>query len=174
MVDVPRRQRHGAQVLDGHGHSGVALKGQPSRQHLIQHHAGGVDVGTCIDAVAPRLLRRDVMDGAQRLLGQGLAGVCQACDAEIGHLHAAVPQNHDVLGLDVAVDDAAAVGMLERLADLCGEMQRLAPVHAAPPLHILLQGNAVDELHDDVLRLTAGGHIIHRHDVGVGQLSHGP
>ena len=53
------------------------------------------------------------MDGAQRLLGQSLGGVFQAGDAEVGHLHAAVPQHHDVLGLDVPVDDAPAVGVAE-------------------------------------------------------------
>ena len=49
-------------------------------------------------------------------------------------------------------------------------MQRLPPVHAATALHILLQRDAVDQLHDDVFPVRIGGHVIHRHDVGVAQL----
>ena len=160
-------------MLDGHGHGGIPLKGQPPGQHLIQHHTGGVDVGAGVDPVAPGLLRRDIVDGAEGLLGQGLAGVGQTGDAEVGHLHAAVPQHHDVLGLDVPVDDAPAVGVAQAAHDLGDKVQRFPPVHAAPALHVLLQGDAVDQLHDDIFRLAAGGHVVHRHDVGVGQLCHG-
>ena len=161
-------------MLDGHGHGGVTFKGKPARQHLVQHHAGGIDVGAGVDTVAPRLLGGNIMDGAQRLLRQGLAGVGQTGDAEIGHLYAAVPQHHDILWLDVPVDNAPAVGMAEAAHDLGDEMQRLSPVHAAPPFHILLQGDPVDQLHDDILRLTAGRDIVHRDDIGMGQLCHSP
>ena len=55
------------------------------------------------------------------------------------------------MGLDVTVDDAAAVRVLKCLADLRGEVQGLAPVERALLLHILLEGNALDQLHDDVV-----------------------
>ena len=44
-------------MLDGHGYGGIPLKGQLPGQHLIQHHAGGVDIGAGVDPVAPGLLR---------------------------------------------------------------------------------------------------------------------
>ena len=166
-IDLPRSQGNGTQVLDGHGHGGVPLKGQPSRQHLIQHHAGGVDVAAGIGPVAPGLLRRDIVDRAQCLLGQSLGGVFKARDAEVGHLHAAVPQNHDILWLDVPVDNAPAVGVAEASHDLGDEVQGFPPVQLAPLFHILLQRNAVDELHDDILDVAALGDVIHRHDIGV-------
>ncbi len=169
-VDIPRRQRHGAEVLDGHGHGAVALEGQAACEHLIQHHTGGVDVGAGVDTVAPRLLRGNIVHGAQRLLGQRLPGVGQTRNAEIGHLHAAVPQHHDVLGLDIPVDDAPAVGVAQSAHDLGDEVQRLPPVHAPAALHVLLQGNAVDQLHDDIFPVRVGGHVVDRHDVGVAQL----
>ena len=37
----------------------------------------------------------------------------QKGNAEIRHFHRAVPENHDILGLDVPVDDAPAVGVAE-------------------------------------------------------------
>ena len=169
-VDLPGGQGHGAQVLDGHGHGAVPLEGQAAGEHLIQHHAGGVDVAAGVDPVPPGLFRGDVVDGAQGLLGQGLGGVLQAGDAEVGHLHAAVPQHHHVLGLDVPVDDAPAVGVGEAPHDLGDEVQGLPPVQLAPLLHVLLQRDAVDELHDDIFDIAAPGHVVHRHDVGMGQL----
>ena len=112
------------------------------------------------------------MDGADGLVG-GVGAVGEAGDAEVRHLHRPVPEDHDVLGLDVPVDDPPAVGVAEALHDLGDdlgdEVEGLRPVEAAPALHILLEGDAVDELHDDIVHIAAPGHVVHRHDVGVGQ-----
>ena len=114
------------------------------------------------------------MDGADGLLSHsGLRGGGTG-NAEVRHLHAAVPKHHHVLGLDVPVDDAAAVGVLQRLHDLVDEVQRLPPVQAAAPLaHILLQGDAVDQLHDDELAAVHLADVVHGDDIGVGQHGNG-
>ena len=169
-IDLPRRQRNGAEMLDGHGHGGLALKGQPPRQHFIEYHAGGIDVAAGVRPVAPRLLRRNVVDRPQSLLRQRLGRIRKTRNAKISHLHAAVPQNHDILGLDVPVDDAAAVGVAEPPHDLGDKVQGLPPVQLTPLFHILLQGDTVDQLHDDILCVAAAGHIVNGYDVGVGQL----
>ena len=159
-------------MLDGHRHGAVTLKGQAAREHLIEHDAGRVDIGPGVDMLAPGLLGRNVMHGAQGILRQGLSGILQAGDTEIGHLYTAVPQDHDILRLNIPVDDAAAMGMLQGAHDLHDEVQGLPPIHLTPALHVLLEGDAVDELHNDVLRVAAGGNIIHGHDIGVGKLRH--
>ena len=93
------------------------------------------------------------MDRAQGLLGQGaVPSGGDPGNAEIGHLDAAVPQHHDIVGLDVPMDDAPAVGMAQRLDDLGNEVQGLPPGQLiALALHVLLQRDAVDQLHDDIL-----------------------
>ena len=58
-------------MLDGHGYGGLPLEGKTAGKHLIEHHAGGVDIAAGIGAVTSGLLRGDVVDGAQRLLSQG-------------------------------------------------------------------------------------------------------
>ncbi len=74
------------------------------------------------------------------------------------------------MGLDVPVNDAPAVGVGEGLHNLGDEVQRLPPGElAAPLLHILLEGDAVNELHDDIIQLLRAGHVIDRHNVGVGE-----
>lgn len=68
------------------------------------------------------------------------------------------------------MDDTTAVGVAEAPHDLGDEVQRLPPVQLAPLFHILLEGDAVDQLHDDIFHIAAPGHIVHRYDVGVRQL----
>ena len=111
------------------------------------------------------------MDRAQGLLGQGgLGRRGEPGNAKVGHLQGAVPQHHHIVGLDVPVDDAPAVGVGQGLHDLGDEMEGLPPGQLAPLLlHVLLEGNAVQQLHHDIVQLRRVRHVIHRHDIGVRQ-----
>ena len=113
------------------------------------------------------------MDGAQGFLGQGVALAHDPGNAKVHHLHAAVFQHHDVVGLDVPVDNAPAVGVLQALGDLHGEVQGLLPIEDPLHLHILLQGDAVDQLHDQVVGIVRRGDVINLDDVRVAQHGHG-
>ena len=88
-------------------------------------------------------------------------------NAEVCDLDAAVFQNHDVVGLDVAMDNAPGVRVLERLCDLRGKMQGFSPVEPALLLEILLERNALDELHDDVIEVIRVRHIVNAHNIRV-------
>ena len=57
-------------MLDGHIHRGVPLKGQAASEHLVEHHAGGIEIRAAVDPAALGLLWGDIVDGAQRLLRQ--------------------------------------------------------------------------------------------------------
>ena len=73
--------------------------------------------------------------------------VDDARQAEVEHLHVAVAAHHDVLGLDVAMDDAGGVRRGQRPrhlpADVHGRRQRLRRLDERP------QRPSVDELLDD-------------------------
>ena len=75
----------------------------------------------------------------------------QLGEAEVGDLHAAPLVEQDVLGLDVAMDDAFVVGVLQRVADLRHDRQRLGRRQAAR-LDELPQVGAVDVLHHEVVK----------------------
>ena len=173
-VHLPRHSGLGLQLHQGHGHGVVRGEGQLPGEHLVEHDAHGVDVRLVGDVVSPGLFRGDVVHRADGLVGHGLGLALQEPgDAEIGHLDGPVPQQHDVLGLDVPVDDALLVGVLQGQQDLGGEVQGLLPADGPFLLDILLQGDAVDVLHDDVLDLVPETHVVHPHDVGVGQQGDG-
>ena len=79
------------------------------------------------------------MHRANGLVGHGLGlALEEAGNAEVGHLDGAVLQEHDVLGLDVPVDDALLVGTLQGHEDLGGEVDSLLPADGALLLDILL------------------------------------
>ena len=160
-------------MLNGHRHRRLPVEGRTARHHLIHHNAQGIDIGPGVRVAALGLLRRDIVHGAQGLLGQGVALAHDPGNAEVHDLDAAILQHHHIVGLDVPVDDAPAVGMLQALGDQHGKVQRLLPIEDALYLHILLQGDAVDELHHQVIGRIRGGNVIDLDDVGVAQHGHG-
>ncbi len=79
------------------------------------------------------------------------AGVAHgAGDAEVHDLDLAGAGQHDVGRLDVAVDDAGPVAVLQRLEDADGHLQGPLGQQLAAGVQQLTQRGAVDVLHDDV------------------------
>src|SRR6266704_2203814 len=88
-------------------------------------------------------------------------------DREVGDLHAAVVAEQDVGGLQVAVDDAGLVGVLERVDDLAGQARRLRRRERAVAVQHVAQGGPVDQLHDDVVHALLLAGVVQRDDIGV-------
>ena len=98
----------------------VADERRPSGDHLVQHAAERVDVGAAVDGLPLRLLGRQVRRGPEHRRGllDRLLRVADPRDAEVRDLHVARRGDHDVAGLDVAVDDALVVRGGERVGDV--------------------------------------------------------
>ena len=82
------------------------------------------------------------------------AAPAQTRQPEIHDLHLAAGVDHDVLGLDVAVDDPAPVGLVQRVRDLRGDAgglaDRKARLTAAVLLDVLAQRGTFDVFDRDV------------------------
>src|ERR1700733_11201466 len=128
---------------------------------MVEKGADGVDVGAEIDVLAAGLLRRHVArsphDHARaRQVRLGRGGLA---DAEVEHLddHRSVAlHEEDVLGLHVAVHDAARVGRGERTAYLTRHGDRHGGRKLPDALDVLAQFLAVQKLTDEV------GHAVDR------------
>src|SRR3989442_1482153 len=138
----------------------LAIKGRLAYQQLVEQHAQAVDVRPRIN-VQPahlRLLGADVSRRADELLElrehrlvrqlllRGLG------DAEINHLRhrfAVVQRDENVRGLDVAMDDALLVRVLDRLADFDKEIE---PFFGWKLVLIAVLGDLdpPDQFHDEV------------------------
>ena len=98
-----------------------ALEQAVSDEHLPEHGTGAEQVGAVVDRIAAHLLGAHVGDlagapggrGAARCVGRGLE---HAGHAEVDDLHVAVEGEDDVVGADVAVDEAHALAILPDLA----------------------------------------------------------
>ena len=110
------------------------------------------------------------MGGAQHSGGFVVHGVLRSGDAEIHHLHVAVGLHHDVLRLDVAVDDVQIMRHRQGLAHLRAYLGHLALVDGAALVDGRLQVASAHELHDDVVRAVVLAPVVHVHDVGALQI----
>jgi hypothetical protein len=146
--------------------------GRPAGEQLEERATHGVDVGAGPHALAHDLLGRHVRRRAERHARGGDAVVLTeaAGQAEVHQLHhdlAAHARDHDVAGLDVAMDDARLVHGRERRQQANGDAHRDAHVHGAA-LDEVREGLTGQELHHDE-RMTHGveAHVEDAHDVGV-------
>ena len=110
---------------------GLALVRWRPGQHLVEHAAERPDVGAPVHHLTRGLLGRHVGRGAQddahlglrRGNGRRFCCVCGSTDPSLGeteiqHFDDTVRANLDVARLEVAMDDAALVGVIERINDL--------------------------------------------------------
>ena len=113
------------------------------------------------------------MNRAEGFLCQGVTLGHQPGNAKISNLNRAVFQHHHIMGLNIPVDNTAAVGVFQSLCDLNCKMQGLLPVQHTLFLHVLLQGDSLDQLHNNVICLhrDGSGHIVNRYDIRMGQHS---
>jgi len=151
----------------------VSLERDPSGQHLVQDDAQGVQIGPVIHDHTLGLLWRHIVWGAQHGAGAGQpAGVAGAGDAKVGHFGPAVGAEQDIGRLDVAMNQAAAVGKVKGAAHLLDDLQRLLLTEGAPGQSIE-QGSPLQTLHGDIVNAGLLTHIVDGDDVGVAELGSG-
>ena len=143
--------RHGsAQVLLGDLDERRAAIRRPAGQAVEEQRPERVDVGAAVERMSLRLLGRDVVARPEHPPGLRQRGcVVDARDAEVGQLGVAIGGQEHVVGLHVAMDDAALVGVGERRGHLHGDRERLGDRQAALQGDPLVQVASVDELADD-------------------------
>jgi len=175
-VEPARRNDLGRDVLVRHRYRALPPEGGTPHQHLVEHHSEAVDVRPLVGRVATGLFGTEVGGGTddRSHLGEAFGGVAGPGHAEVGHLDAAVRRQEDVPGLDVAVDDTAAVGGVERLGDLscylgCSTRQELAL-----GLDDVAQGPPPDQLHHHEVGAVLLAPVVDRHYVGMAQVGDRP
>ena len=88
-------------------------------------------------------------------------------NTEIRNLDYAVFDNKDILRLNVAVHDPLPVRVAERPRNLQGEVYCLRRIDRTMILKILLECDAVNQLHNDVFNVIGAAHIVYADDVRV-------
>ncbi len=105
-----------------------------------------------------------LLDGAEL---QNLGG------AEVRDLDGIVGGEHQVRGLDVAVDDVAFMRELQRAAGLIHDAQRARQRKGVAVIEQRLQPLSLDQLHGDVVEAVFLARVENHHDVGMRQQASG-
>ena len=136
-------------------------------KHLIHGNAERIDVASRVGILAPRLLGRDIVYRAYRLALILMYLVFKRGNTEIADFNCSVAQQHDILGLDIAVNDPALMRVHKGFCDLLCKMQNLAPRERGLFIHVLPERDAVYKFHNYVLDNIAVADVIDRYNIGV-------
>ena len=104
-----------------HGCDRVAVERDLSREELVEGDADRVEIGCHTGTVALNLLGREVLHGAEHDTRLGDV-IVPARDAKVSQLQLPVGRHDRVVGLEVAVDDAASVDVPDRAQKLRGKV----------------------------------------------------
>ena len=97
----------------GNGNRIIGIKRFLSGQHLIKHDTNGINIALFIRHVPSCLLRTDVVYRSDCLIGCSHAFFpCKLGDSEVHDFNRSVCQQHDILRLDVPMNDSTVMGVL--------------------------------------------------------------
>lgn len=164
------KERGGSgEALAGDGRGTRASKGQAPGNHFVDSEPQCVDVGARVGLSALDDLRREIGDGAEKVLrlARGEGAVERFGDSEVRDLRDTGFVDDDVLGLDIAVDDALFMRVLEGGGHLQAVTDSLGLGHTPLGFEELAQGIAVDVLHHDEATAFVDAGVEHADDVGV-------
>lgn len=134
---------------------GAVREDRRAGKHVVPGAAEGIDVAASVcGGTVPGLFRGDVVDGADgraRTCDAGLARVVgRASEPHVGELDDTVSTDEKVRGLDVPMNDAPGVGLLESGGRLPDDFQRTLDWQAASRGDQLADVGAVDVFQRDV------------------------
>ncbi|CAB4570125.1 unannotated protein [freshwater metagenome] len=139
-------------MLIGDRNRCISSEWWPSRYEFVEDATECVEVTPCVRATSRRLLWSEILRSPDHVPGIGhrRALIKRSSDTKIHHLHITGVGDHDVSWLDIAVDDALLMGVIEGLEDPSCYRDDSFEIHPLSALDDLAQGLSTDVFHDDI------------------------
>ena len=175
-VEVAHVRDLGPHHLQQQAQRALVVEGHAPGEQFEQHDAQREDVRALVDRLAGAHLGREVARRADEFAGGGqflgeIGG--RERDAEIGDLDPAALVEHQVGGLDVAMDHAAVVRGGEAGGGLVDRPRRLLRRHLVLALEPGRERLALDELHGEIGLPLPLADVVDLDDVRVVERGHG-
>ena len=152
---------------------GLHLERALAGEDLVKHEAERVDVARRRHLASLDLLGGHV-GGRSRPHVFSFDTAAPGGQAKVGEAHLAPAVDDDVVGLEVAVQDALGVGGGQPGANLAGHFDGAFPGHPPGPAQEGGEGVAVDILHREEGRSVNLAKVVHAADVGMRDLARDP
>ncbi|MNY02582.1 hypothetical protein D3C86_1351560 [compost metagenome] len=169
-VELARRGGRRVHDVEDRPAQVARVEGGLEGEHLVDERPQREQVAAAVhQARVAELLGRDVGDGAEGGAGGG-HGRQVALDprhAEVRELHGPGLGEHDVVGLDVAVDDPRLVRVVEGRADLDRDVHHLLDREGGLLLQEVAEALALEQLHGHVVAIAVLAVVVDRDDVGM-------
>ncbi len=145
--------------------------GSRTGQHLVERDTQRVEIRARRGLLTARLLRRDIVGGAEGHAGLGHGGGERALgDAKVGDLDLAIWPDDDILWLDVAMNEAHTVGGIQALRHRLGDQDGLLDWQRAAALSSTLRSLPSTLFHPVIVDVAVEPNIIDIDDIGVAQI----
>src|SRR5882724_7169391 len=146
--------------------------------HFVKDYAETPDIGAFINRRAVRLLRRHITNGSQDRpqvgLNQQHRFVCRdrhrqflfgkLCNPKVEHFHVSVRPEHDVLRLDVTMNNSRLMGGSERTGHLDSDISSFTDLHSSAH-QTLTQRLTFDQFAGDVMNRVILADLVNGQDV---------
>jgi hypothetical protein len=168
-IQSARRRRHLVQNRVKQRRPVEMGEGSRGGCDLVEDTARGINIGARIGELGANLLGRHVRQRPELIVasaGRLLSGrrLQELRNPEVENLHAPVTRHHDIRGLQIAMDDSVVVRRLQAVGQLDPERAhfRLGQRSVA---NALLERDAVDVFHDEVIDIARGVEVVDSRDV---------
>ena len=165
--DARNRGRNGREMLMHDVCTRVAVEGKPPGERVVARHAQRIQIASGIERLAGGLLRTHVVGVAHHATvgGEGV-GLHGAGNAEVHHERPLTPPlQEDVLGRDIAVHQARAVGVSECPCNFAQYARGLARQQGAARPDAFAERHAFHERHHHIDEATELARGVHGYDV---------
>ena len=152
----------------------VGVIGHIAGEHLVKQDAEAVQISAGVYVLAANLLWTHVARSADGQAGAGHpGGAAQGFgDAKVGQHRAAVFAEQDILRLDIAMNNAAMVRVVQGFGDGAGHRHRLFQRQTLADA--LLQRAAGQILHRQIINALVRGDVVDRDDMRIAELGDDP